>query len=152
MRKGCIAILVILLAGCGDSGEDSAPSFSSSADIQAALNKAGLVCTGYEPVAKEDRDWGATSAADVGKCDIENETIKMVIWKDEGQKENWVGLAKKVGCALGGSFLGVSSFDFVDGGLWTVSEMTQTLAKKISDAIGGKAIHVDCPDVTTPPA
>lgn len=67
----------------------------------------------------------------------------MLIWKDKGQKENRIGLSKKMGCEMGKSF-GFSSYDFVDGGLWTVSEISETLAKKISDAIGGKATHVDC--------
>jgi hypothetical protein len=92
---------------------------------------------------EEDRKLGMQSAADVGRCDLENENIIMAIWKDKGQKQNWIGMGEKIGCEMGKAF-GVSSFDFVDGGLWTVSNTSETLAKKISDAIGGKTTHVDC--------
>lgn len=96
-----------------------------------------------DQVVKEDRKLGMQSAADVGRCDLENENIIMAIWKDKGQKQNWIGMAEKIGCEMGKAF-GVSSFDFVDSGRWTVSNTSETLAKKISDAIGGKATHVDC--------
>lgn len=56
---------------------------------------------------------------------------------------NCIGMPEKIGCEMGKAF-GVSSFDFVDSGRWTVSNTSETLAKKISDAIGGKATHVDC--------
>ena len=120
MRKFCIASAAFVLAGCGGSfgGEDAAPSFSSGTDIQAALNKAGLTYPGYKPVVKEDRKLGMRSAADVGRCDLENENIIMAIWKDKGQKQNWIGMAEKIGCEMGKAF-GVSSFDFVDSGRWT---------------------------------
>ena len=146
MRKYCLAFLVVVLAGYGGSlsgREDATPNFSSSAEIQAALNKAGLGCTAYQTVSQADREWGAQSAADVGKCDLENENIKMTIWKDKGQKDNWIDMAKKFGCDMAKAS-GVSSYDFVDGGLWTVSDTSQTLAKKISDAVGGKPVHIDC--------
>lgn len=86
---------------------------------------------------------GVQSAADVGRCKVENEKIVIIIWKDNGQRENWIGTGKKTACELGKSF-SISSWDFVDGGLWTVSDTSKTLAKKISDAIGGKDTHVDC--------
>ena len=57
MWKYFVAVLAILLGGCGglpstvrEQREDV--SFSSSADIRDALNKAGLACTGYETVAR----------------------------------------------------------------------------------------------------
>jgi hypothetical protein len=118
-------------------------SFSSSTDIRDALKKAGLACTGYKPVATKDREWGMEGASDVGDCDLENENIRMVVWKDKGQKDNWVGMGKTMLCGTGKA-LGISSVDYVDGGLWTVSDVTQTLAKKISDAIGGMPEHVAC--------
>jgi hypothetical protein len=81
MRKYFVAVLAILLAGCGGSHSVNATpaiSVSSAADIRDALGKAGLNCTGYKPVAREDREWGMEGAADVGDCVLENENIRIV--------------------------------------------------------------------------
>lgn len=119
-------------------------SFSSSADIRDALNKAGLKCTAYETVATADREIGTESAADVGRCRVENEDISLIVWKDNGQRDNWSGVLKTTGCQKGTAITGTSSFDYVDGDRWTIEETSQTLAKKISDAIGGKPEHIAC--------
>ena len=34
----------------------------------------------------------------------ENENITMDIWKDTGQKDNFVGMGQKTGCAIGKTF------------------------------------------------
>ena len=73
----------------------------------------------------------------------------MLTFKDKGQKDNWSGMMKQMGCTMGKAF-GVSSFDHVSGGKWAVSDVTQTLAHQIAEAIGGRPIHVDCKDVETP--
>ena len=44
---------------------------------------------------------GSGPGTDVGECDLENENISFVIWKDKGQKENWVGMGKKIGARWG---------------------------------------------------
>jgi hypothetical protein len=49
-----------------------------------------------------------------------------------------------------GKAVGVTNYDYVSGSNWAVSDTTQTLANKIADAIGGRAVHVDCKDVETP--
>jgi hypothetical protein len=33
---------------------------------------------------------------------------------------------------------------------WAISDLSQTLAEKISDKIGGNAVHIDCADVKMP--
>ena len=86
--------------GCAPT-DPHASSFSSGADIRDALSKAGLTCTGYKPTAGADREWGEESAADVGGCVLQNENITMDIWKDTGQKDNFVGMGQKTGCAIG---------------------------------------------------
>lgn len=142
--------LVLLLVGCGFSlGGDSIPTFSSAAEVQAALNEAGLSCTGYETALKGDREWGMEDAIDVAECDVEGESITLAIWKDRGQKENWAGTMKQFGCMIGQAF-GVQTYDYVNGALWTVSDTTQTLSKQIADQVGGRAVHVDCSDVEMP--
>lgn len=144
MGKYCFALIVVLIVGCGGPQEHlPTTTYRQSADLLGAFNNAGLACTGYEKVAIQNREMGTQAAVDVGACNLEGENIKMVIWKDIAQKENWVGLGKKFGCEMGKNF-GILSYDFVDGGQWTISDTTQTLSEKISEAIGGKAIHVDC--------
>jgi hypothetical protein len=148
MWKYFVAVLAILLAGCSGShsvGAKPPISASSGTDIRDALGKAGFSCTGYTSVARKHRQLGLESAADVGECDIENENeeIQIIIWKDTGQKDNWLGMSKSLGCRMGQAF-GFSSFDYVDGGLWSIAGVSQTLAKQISDAIGGKPVHHDC--------
>jgi hypothetical protein len=148
MWKYFFAVLAILLAGCGGShsvGAKPAIRVSSATDIRDALGKAGLNCTGYQSVARKDPQVGAESAADVGECDLEDESdeIQIIVWKDTGKKDNWLGMGNKTGCQIGQVF-GFSSFDYVDGGLWTIAGVSQTVAKKISDAIGGKPVHHNC--------
>jgi hypothetical protein len=95
-----VGLLLVLVSGCGGGsllGAEDAPSFSSSANIQAALNDAGLT-TGYEAVASADRDMYEQRAADVGKCEIDGEVPKLLIFKDKGQMDNWVGMVKQLGC------------------------------------------------------
>jgi hypothetical protein len=151
MGKSWVGLLLVLVSGCGGGsllGAEDAPSFSSSANIQAALNDAGLT-TGYEAVASADRDMYEQRAADVGKCEIDGEVPKLLIFKDKGQMDNWAGMVKQLGCTMGKAF-GVTNYDYVSGSNWAVSDTTQTLANKIADAIGGRAVHVDCKDVETP--
>jgi hypothetical protein len=148
MGKYSVVSLVVLLAGCG-ALNGAGPNFSSSADIQAAHNEAGLTCTGYKVVAKDDRDIYEHNAADVGRCELDGETPTLLIFKDHGQMENWAGMNKQMGCTMGKAF-GFMNYDYVSGSKWAVSGTTETLANKIADAIGGRAVHVDCEDVKIP--
>ena len=154
MRRNLSSVLLVMLvAGCsgtvnGGAVKDSAPAskaanFSSASDVKTALDSAGLTCNGLKSIAVKDREWGTESAVDVGRCDIEGEKTEIDVFKDNGQRENWEGMQKQVGCMAGKAF-GISSFDYVNGGLWTISPRTQTLANKIADALGGQAVHVKC--------
>jgi len=107
-----------------------------------ALGKAGLSCADYQSVAKNDREFGTENATDVGKCELDSETIELAVWKDRGQVDNWMGFSKTLGCTIGKGF-GLSSFDYVAGDSWVISNLSQTLAKKISDAVGGTPHHID---------
>ena len=89
------------------------------------------------------------NAADVAKCELDGETPRLLTLKDKGQKDNWSGMMKQMGCVMGKTF-GVSSFDHVSGSNWVVSDVSQTLTNQVADAIGGRAVHVDCKDVEIP--
>jgi hypothetical protein len=153
MWKCCLITVVVLISGCGGGslpGGKDALTFSSSADIQAALNKAGLTCSGYEAVAKGDRNFAEQGTADeVGRCTVEGEGIDLITFKDKGQEDNWLNMSKQMGCTMGSAF-GVSNMHFVRGNNWGVAEGSQTISDKIAKAIGGEAVHVDCKDVKPP--
>jgi hypothetical protein len=149
MKKSMLAVATLIAAASATAAIGSAApnahaaSFSSSADIRDALSRAGLTCTGYKTVASGDREMFTEGAADVGNCNVENEDISMIVWKDNGQRDNWSGMAKNMGCRMVKA-LGMSTLDYVDGDRWTIENPSQTLAKKIAGAIGGKAEHIAC--------
>ena len=86
---------------------------------------------------------GQEGAIEVGECDLEGESIELTIWKDSAQRKNYEGLGKTLGCAFGKAF-GISSFDYVNGGLWTIGNATETLSKQIAEQIGAEAVHHNC--------
>jgi hypothetical protein len=142
---GCVTFLTVVLAGCGGSPPISGRqdvSFASSADIRDALANASLTCSNYETKASGDREWWTEDAADESRCKVENEDIVIIVWKDNGQRDNWAGITKNMGCMMNKAF-GVSTVDYVFGDHWTIADVSQTLAKKIS-VIGGKAEHIVC--------
>jgi hypothetical protein len=104
----------------------------------------------HAPITRQGRRLAGASdlksAADLGGRQVENEDLLLIIWKDNGQRDNWSGTMKTLGC----KFTGMSTFDYVDGDRWTITgangggQPSQTLAKKISDAIGGKPEHIVC--------
>jgi hypothetical protein len=145
MLKYSVPVLAILLAGCGGSSSTGRQdvSFNSSSDISDALNKAGLACTGYKTVASGDRTYGTEGALDFARCKLENEDLDLIVWKDNGQRDNYAGMEKALGCGMG-KVMGKQTFDLVVGDRWTIDDVSQTLANKISDAIGGKPDHITC--------
>ena len=137
-----LAITLIALTSCGGSGSSS-PAFKTGSELSNALSTAQLECVGYTETPKADREFGQESALDVGACEIDGESVELAIWKDSGQKDNWKGLVKTLGCAFGKAF-GIASFNYVDGGLWTISNTSETLAKEIAGKMSAKAVQVDC--------
>jgi hypothetical protein len=108
-----------------------------------ALCESGLSCTELRPFAKVDLEIGQEGALDVGECDLEGETVDLVVWKDNGQRDNFVGMGKTLGCAVGEAF-GMTSFHYVEGDKWLVTNTSETLANQIADNFGGKAVHIEC--------
>ena len=157
MGRWVVAFLAAALVGCGGGSgplgsKDEIGKVSSSEQMRVALSNAGLSCSDYQAVAKNDRKFGTENATDVGKCELEGETIELAVWKDRGQVENWMGFSKTLGCSFGKA-LGVSSFDYVAADTWVISNVSATLARKISDAVGGTPHHVDlgsCSDQDPP--
>lgn len=154
MWKYGIATVAILLAGCGGHlpfiGGDTGPSFSSSSDIHAALDKAGFSCSDFKSVPHDEQDFAEMGgSSDVGRCHLEGESVDLVMFKDKGQLDNWAGMTKQMGCTMGKAF-GITNYNYVSGPNWAVSGTSQTLAEKISDKVGGKAVHIDCADVKMP--
>lgn len=152
-KNWSVVAVVVLISGCGGGsllGGKDAPKFSSTAEIRAALDKAGLTCSDFKAIAKGDRNFAEEGTADeVGDCTVEGESVNLLTFKDEGQQDNWLNMSKQMGCTMGSAF-GVSNMHFVRGNDWGVSEGSQTISDKIAEAIGGEAVHVDCKDVKLP--
>ena len=142
--KTVSTLAIALLLAIGTAIPAHAESLNSTSDIRDALNDAGLTCSGYETVAKDDRKWGTENAVGVAHCEVDGEDIEIDQWKDNGQKENYVGFIKKLGCTVGTSLTGKTNYNMVDGGLWSVITDSQTLAEEISDALGGEPIRIEC--------
>lgn len=141
-KPSFLIIVLISLTSCGGSSSSS-PVFKTGPELSSALSAAQLECVGYTETPKADREFGQESALDVGACEIDGESVELAIWKDSGQKDNWKGLVKTLGCAFGKAF-GIASFNYVDGGLWTISNTSETLAKDIAGRMSAKAVQVDC--------
>jgi len=108
------------------------------------LSQAGLPCTGFKVVPKDQRGtMQLGDPLDYAKCDLDGEGIVIQVWKDEGQLENWEGALNDMVCAVGKAF-GVVNLDWVRGDLWTIVNISQTLADKIGAATGATPVHVKC--------
>lgn len=137
-----LALSLITLTSCGGS-TSSKQSFATGQELSSALSAIQLDCVGYEETPKADREFGQESALDVASCEIDGESVDLTIWKDSGQKENWAGMGKTLGCSLGKAF-GITSYNYVDGGLWTISGTSETLATKIANKMDAKAVQINC--------
>lgn len=127
---------LILLASCSSGGSSS--TYASSSDIQAELQTAGLGCQRLSPVEREDREWIQEDALDVATCLVDGEEVTLTIWKDNGQRNNYVGLGENLGCAMAEEF-GISEIFLVVGNRWSVTDVSRTLAERLEDELGGRA-------------
>jgi hypothetical protein len=130
------------LVSCGGSSSSSV-TYKTAAELIAGLKDAGLTCTGYTPTPKEDRELIQEDAREAGECELDGESLDITIWKDAGQRRQWEGLGKTMGCSMGEAF-GITEFDYLNGGTWTISGMSQTLTEELASKFDGDAIHVDC--------
>jgi hypothetical protein len=143
MKRAAVFVMTTgLFAACGGASTSKA-TYESSKELLTALTSANLPCTDYEATAKADREWGQESAKEVGTCELDGETVDVTIWKDSGQRKNWEGMGKSIGCTMGESF-GISEFDYLNGGTWTISNTSKTLTEKLASKIGGAAVHIEC--------
>ena len=143
MKRAAVFILATgLFAACGGASGSKA-TYESSKELLTALSAANLPCADYEATTKADREWGQESAKEVGTCELDGETVDLTIWKDSGQRKNWEGMGKSIGCSMGESF-GISEFDYLNGGTWTISNTSKTLTEKLASEIGGTAVHIEC--------
>lgn len=143
--KCLVAALAILLAGCGGSSQTdgrAAVTYASNKEILDALSKAGMSCTGYENRQGDNYIIFTEGAVDVGDCKVDNESVTLIVWKDNGQRDNYAGMIKSIGCEA--KVFGRTTFDYVAGERWTIDGPSQTLAKKMSEAVGGKPEHIVC--------
>jgi hypothetical protein len=169
-RAGIAAILVVSISSCSssnsssDSSSDtvskpaessssssspssSRPVFKTGLELSIALNAAQVACVGYEqiPYGIEDEEFFGLSAVDSGKCKIDGKRIELDIWKNSKQVEGLLLLLKTAGCALGEALEEEKTTNeaaLVDGGVWTISGVSETLAKEIAEKMDAKAVKL----------
>ena len=146
-------IAIIALSACGGSSTSQGSSdgsevskddnFISASEIRDALAQKGLVCADFAVTAVADRDMGQEGAVDVAQCVIEGENVGFSIWKDNGQRDNFTGMMKGIGCEMAKSF-GISTLDYAKGDKWTISGVSQTLTEKLAKTLDAEAVHLKC--------
>lgn len=140
MRPLAMALIgVLLLAGCGGGGGNDTTRYDSPKQVADALNKAGVVCAGYHVVGELEQ-----GVDQQGECFVNRESTTIFTFKDNGQRDNWIGLGKTLGCSAGKS-LGISTFSYVMGDRWVVQPESETETKAIADRFEGKPVVVRCP-------
>jgi hypothetical protein len=136
------AVSSLLLLGCGGSS-NSTSTYETTAEILSVLESNEVPCSGYKESSEDEIEWGTEGALENGSCKVEGEDVDIIIWKDNGQRKNWEGLGKTLGCEMGRQF-GVSEFDYLNGDTWTVSGTSKTLANQLAKVLGGNAVHITC--------
>ena len=157
-RSICSIFAIIALSACSGSSTSQESSdaiksdrsevskddgFTSASEIRDALAKKDFVCTDFTVTADADRDMGQEGAVDVAQCDIEGENVGFSIWKDNGQRDNFTGMMKGIGCQMAKGF-GISSMDYAKGDKWTISGVSQTLTEKLAKTLDAEAAHLKC--------
>ena len=151
-------IAIIALSACSGSNTSQEPSdatksdgsevskelgFTSASEIRDALANKLFVCSDFAVTAEADRDMGQEGAVDVAQCGIEGENVGFSVWKDNGQRDNFTGMMKGLGCEMAKSF-GISSMDYAKGDKWTISGVSQTLTEKLAKTLDAEAVHIKC--------
>lgn len=152
---GSVVVLGIFLAGCGATDVD-APRAESPAELNELLAGAGLECANFEddatietpttsaddlfpPLPDFDQTEPGTDAS--GSCELDGEDVDLLIFKDEGQRDNYIAGIRVLGCAVGGEG---SSTPQVIGDRWIIQPDTETLADEIADALGANSDTIEC--------
>ncbi len=147
MKRILFAVMVVLLAGCQNDSRyehlDLAPQYGSTAEVRDALERSGLGCQGFQSVGQDRRDIGEKDALDVATCRVENRDVAIMIWLRLGEAQDWARSRRAMGCQFAQS-LNTSPPVYVDGGRWTISLNSRSVAEKIAEAIGGQARFADC--------
>ncbi len=133
-----------LSIACGGGGP-SGPSYPDVTALADALGDAGIDCIDFTSEAEESEiDLGFGNYIDTeGRCTIEGEDVTLYTFKDSGAQKNWTGLGATFGCAFTSGF-GLSSFPFIEGNLWAITDMTETTADKIAEGFGGTSEVIEC--------
>ncbi len=124
--------LISLFVGCG--GGDS-QEFGDASAVRDALVAKGVDCTGFRLVPVEDREMIQNAAADVAECDVDGESVNITIWKDNGQRDNYISVGEAF-CPVAQAY-GLTNIPFVVGNRWTVQPETETVGQQVADALGG---------------
>lgn len=148
-RVPTLALIVLLaLIGCGGTEPPSAPTpppvpststrpappvdggrYDSPGEVVAAMEKAGLACTGYEPIP------GAVNALERGNCHIDGNEVAVSTYATTADAQGAPNYTHEL-------LRGVLDVDMVVGGNWTALCQSATVCAHIADRLGGKVVHI----------
>lgn len=113
-RLAVVLVLAPVLAGCG-GGSSSSSSFKTPQEIASKLG-----CTSPEPATE-------VMAREGIDCSYDGSTLEIVTFNDNGQRDGWAKIAKKLGGGV-----------YVVGDKWLVDADSTAQAEKIAGVVGGK--------------
>jgi hypothetical protein len=118
-------------------------TFGSSSELIPILKSAGLDCENLILIGVADREIGQEDAKDVAECELEGQNIRLSIWENSQQNQNYISQGTSMSCQMGKSF-GLTEFDFVVGETWSIIYASEELSKRIAENLGAKAVHTVC--------
>lgn len=140
------ALAVLLLAACGGDDGSEAEVFSDAASLVAALNEAGIECSGYEAGDPSAAIFG-TPPVETGHCTAsDGSSLSIDVYEDGEHLDQAVDQAATVGCRLAEAF-GISELNFMKGNGWSVSpedNLDEDEVRSMAEAMNAEAVHVDC--------
>lgn len=112
-------------------------------DIQGALSAGGLGCPEISSVLRDERWEEEEDAVDLAECEVRGEKVRIVVWRDNAQRDNYNSVDRTSLCLFLKPF-GTNSLNWVDGDKWTVSGLSQTLSSQIAEVLGGNTHQQVC--------
>lgn len=123
-RHALVLVAALALAGCG--APESGGRFDHAADIVTALEKGGLVCPSYAPVATPK------GAAERGECwPAKDNNVIVSIYATQADASAAVDGQRKLGVGVG----------MLTGENWTLTGGGEPFRAKAKDILGGKLVE-----------
>jgi hypothetical protein len=121
---------------------DQSDDIESIDELLEVLASKGLECQNLRPATPEQLgiDLNAVSQ---GYCDLGESQLHVAIFKNKSTKTKEMKKAIDALCPTAKA-LGISSVEYVDGGLWEIDNGTAAQLKAIAEKLGAKYQPIEC--------